>query len=224
MKTVLTKKQTRTFRADYTDESGPVTLIATVRYDDECGNDHNSFAITGELYERHQQRGEPSLLWNDKGPRLWLNSCGRIHDDIAAHIPELAPLIKWHLTSSDEPMHYIANTMYHAREHGPTHAWVYFSGQPTQIDPLGIGGVSSGKSHLGYLKAEIAKKAEGVAGYRIEWDEKTVKKANLDAARSCAVWPDATLEQLRDKKALEARLPALMMEFRAAVESLGFTY
>ena len=50
------------------------------------------------------------------------------------------------------------------------------------------------------------------------------KTPELEAARESAVWPDATLEQLQDKGALMARLPELMREFRAAVESLGLTY
>jgi hypothetical protein len=38
------------------------------------------------------------------------------------------------------------------------------------------------------------------------------------------VWPDATLEQLANRKALEERLPGLMSEFQKEVEALGFTY
>jgi hypothetical protein len=43
------------------------------------------------------------------------------------------------------------------------------------------------------------------------------------------VWPEATDEELmQEPKALEAallaRLPGLLREFRAAVESLGFVY
>ena len=59
------------------------------------------------------------------------------------------------------------------------------------------------------------------------WDEKTAKEANLDHARSSAVWPDATDEDLLTpglETRLQARLPRLMKEFKAAVESLGFVY
>ena len=45
----LTKDQTKTFRADYYVDGKPETLIATVRYDDQCGNGHNSFSITGDI-------------------------------------------------------------------------------------------------------------------------------------------------------------------------------
>jgi hypothetical protein len=53
------------------------------------------------------------------------------------------------------------------------------------------------------------------------------KKRDLKAARSCAVWPDAPDKVLfLDKPQLEAvlleRLPKLIEDFRADVESLGF--
>ena len=47
---------------------------------------------------------------------------------------------------------------------------------------------------------------------------------NLEAARSCAKWEDATLEQLRSEEALMERLPKLMQEFRKDIEALGFVY
>lgn len=53
--------------------------------------------------------------------------------------------------------------------------------------------------------------------------EQSPEKA-AEYARSTAVWPDATLGQLLDKDAMLARLPALMADFKAAIESLGFTY
>lgn len=55
------------------------------------------------------------------------------------------------------------------------------------------------------------------------------KARELDSARLVAVWPDATDEQLCAapadlKQMLEARLPGLLSEFQAFIESLGFTY
>ena len=50
------------------------------------------------------------------------------------------------------------------------------------------------------------------------------KEAELENARVSAIWPEASLEDLRDKGKLEARLPALMKELKDTVESLGFTY
>ncbi len=175
--TTLTKRQTKKFRKDFMENGEPVTLIAEVRYDDDCGNGHNTFAITGERYEKHRHSGEPSTKHNS-GATLWLCSCGCLHDDIAERFPELATLIKWHLCSSDGPMHYVANSQYWAGQSG------YCNGGPN--DP-----------------------------------------PNLEHFRSTAIWPEATEGDMKRKDLaliLESRLEALMADFRAAVESLGFTY
>jgi hypothetical protein len=53
------------------------------------------------------------------------------------------------------------------------------------------------------------------------------KARELDHARSSAVWPDATDEDLTApglEARLLARLPVLMVEFKNAVESLGLVY
>ena len=145
---VLTKHQVKQFGPKQIEYFGePCQITAQVRYDDQCGNGHNSFAITGDI-----RRGRNEIAG------------GMLHDEIAEAFPELAPYLKWHLCSSDGPMHYIANTVY----------WV--------------------------------------------------KEGNLDFARSTAIWPEATGEQLADVDALTARLPELLAEFQKAVESLGFTY
>lgn len=103
-----------------------------LRYGDECKNGHNTFSLTVNGGERFG---------------------GCCHDEIEKHWPELAHLIKWHLVSSDGPLHYIANTIYHANN------------------------------------------------------------GNLEYARSTAIAPDATLEQLKSELWLKLRLPALMEEF-----------
>lgn len=109
-----------------------------ISYDDCCGNGHNSFAITVDA--------------RDFG--------GCMHDEIETVFPEYAHLIKWHLTSTDGPMHYIANTVYHA------------------------------------------------------------ENDNLEYARSTAIAPDTTIDQLLDKEWLAARLPNLIKEFKSAMESI----
>lgn len=53
------------------------------------------------------------------------------------------------------------------------------------------------------------------------------KERELDLARSAAIWPDATDEDLTEpglEQRLLDRLPALMERFRAVVEGLGFEY
>lgn len=123
----------------------------TLAFDDRHGNGHNTFSINCERWRflRHKK----DLVETD-----------RSFETIQRLFPGYEKYLKWHLVSTDGPLHYLANTRY----------WV--------------------------------------------------EEGNLDYARSTAVWPDATLEELADEEALKARLPALMEEFKADMESLGFTY
>ena len=75
------------------------SIVANLRFDDSCRNGHMSFAATATIYDA--KRG------GDK-----CEACGCLHEDIAEHFPGLAHLLKWHLTSTDGPMHYLANTLY----------------------------------------------------------------------------------------------------------------
>lgn len=153
----ITYSQTRIFGPKPIAGWGKGALIrAKVRHDDDCRNGHNSFAVTGEIYI--------------PGKR-YVEACGGLHDEIAQHFPELAPVLKWHLCGTDGPMHYVANSLYWA-----------------------------GKT---------------------KWE-----KPNLVNFRSTAIWLDATEQDILTvtPEILNARLPALMEGFQAAVESLGFTY
>ena len=99
---VLTKKQVKRLEKRIQYDGRQHILKVSIRYDDNCGNGHNSFAITGEVWR--------------PGNTYDCETCGCIHDIIGKAFPELVPFLKWHLTSSDGPMHYVANTMYHARK------------------------------------------------------------------------------------------------------------
>lgn len=79
-----------------------VQVRASVRFDDECGNKHESFSITGEVREVRKD----FTTGQEYAPS------GCVHEHIAAAFPELAPFIKWHLVSTPGPMHYAANTIY----------------------------------------------------------------------------------------------------------------
>lgn len=96
----LTRKQTKRFGPRPVMDGYPKgsRIWATVRYDDECRNGHNTFAITADI----------------KGGGA--DSAGCLHEEIALSFPELAPFIKWQFCSSDGPMHYIANTVYHVKQ------------------------------------------------------------------------------------------------------------
>lgn len=75
-------------------------ITVKLRFDDSCRNGHNTFAITADITTDASRRR------ND------VEACGCLHDDIARVFPELAHLIKWHLTSTDGPLHYAANVLY----------------------------------------------------------------------------------------------------------------
>ncbi len=246
---------------------GPgVTIRAEIRFDDSCRNGHNSFGMTAEILQHGRE---------------YMGGC--CHDEIVQAFPELAGLIKWHLTSSDGPMHYIANTVYHAsnRDHhgklaGEPWAWadaVQFGENPikhkieskfaafliefaegharkpydfevlqydhkdrkTYGSKYTFGGFGTAwhecpfNSEAQALDFLTALQTCSPKFLRIPtlWSEG--KPRDLAAARSCAIWPEATDEQLMADKdeltaALQARHPALMAAFRADLEAAGIIW
>ena len=79
----LTKSQHRTERARIDFDGKPADLYANIRYDDQCGNGHNSFAITGSVYKAGRKSNSAFIMG------------GCIHEIIAEHMPNLASFIKW---------------------------------------------------------------------------------------------------------------------------------
>jgi hypothetical protein len=68
-----------------------------------AGNDYPFYSITGSVELMDKRYREPVI------------TCGAIHDTIAQHYPELAPLIAVHLSAVDGvPMHAEANARYWA--------------------------------------------------------------------------------------------------------------
>ena len=201
--------------------NGKETVKVKVRYDDTCKNGHNSFGITADIYERGRDVGG-----------------GCCHDLIVKLMPEIEPLIKWHLTSTDGPMHYVANSKYMAsdRDHNGLLKGEYRS----FIYKVMAGGEELYRSRVFYsfrnwlhrdearddaekfmacikpeLKPEIVEVGYG--------EPSEGKEPDLEAARRAAVWPEAELEDFTEEKLL-ARLPALMREFKRDIENLGFEY
>lgn len=222
---------------------GPkATVSVEVRFDDNCHNGHNSFAVTGEVRDG-VHRGDRGMI-----------TCGAIHDDIAKYFPELAPLLKWHLTSSDGPMHYIANTLYHAsdRDHngllkgekrqirnGRTGA-LCWTLEAVNAEGIGISDTPTGAEYRGadmvplfVLKKECEGDAPPLATPRLRWVPwcrvGEGKARDFAAARSSAVWPEATDEQLslpREelRKLLEDRHAALCAAFKDDMLRAGFLW
>ena len=202
-------------------------LVVDLRFDDNCNNGHESFAITADLYDSRQKR-EGGLV-----------ACGCLHDDIAKHFPEFARLIPWHLTSTDGPMHYIANTVFLA---GDRDHWGLRAGERRQI----VNGKTKKPAwHLVAIDAngaevptyklprDIDSDTQPACEYRLEWRpwcrEGEGKARELDAARRAAVWPEATDAELSAepealKAALVARLPVLLERFKADMLAVGFIY
>jgi hypothetical protein len=246
-------------------KKGSIISVA-VRFDDQCGNKHQSFSITGDVRE----------------PRSHDTSIGGcIHDEIEKYFPEIKHLIKWHCTSTNGPMHYAANTAYHAsnRDHngclkGEPWAWDYhikFGAFPItkQVGKKFKEFIETKMpSHEGFVLKEVPyTSADGKVyesqytfeGFETTWGGAPLKSKaaadqflealtnydvtftsipsqfgegkvrDLDAARRCAVWPEATDEQLMLPKAelialLNERAPKLLEEFRKDVEAAGFLW
>jgi len=254
----------------YFSESGREYRISvSLRFDDQCKNGHETFSITGDVYEMRNG------AFRDY-------SGGCIHEEIVQHFPEFAHLIKWHLTSTDGPMHYVGNTVYHAgnRDHNGraageassfSHA-IKFDNVPALHFPKD-GFFKFLRENIGraaeFTLQEIQHKKEpggndfspkySISGFCSEWyqcpfDSKeeaaafiaSLKKCKvefldipvsfskgkprqLDFARSSAVWPDATEAELSVSKAeltaaLNARLPALLANFKADMLACGFVW
>ena len=266
MKSILTRHQKKTVtKAGITEDGTKCALVIEIRYDDGCGNGHNTFAITGDLYKAGRRTDSSHLAG------------GCIHEIIEKHAPELAPYIKWHLTSSDGPLHYVANSLYHARacthegkKPGDPVAYsekLKFKGFPMAFAQTQKGFFDFLKGCDNKFDLEIEavehKKRAGETydfkpkytfkGFVGEWHQcpfdtgaeahefleclrqngiefiKTptqwaeAVEPNLDYARSCAVWPEAELEDFTKEK-LEARLPSLLKAFKKAMEALDFTF
>lgn len=216
----LVKSQTKTYGPRFYTEGGQqYRITAEVRYDDQCGNGRNSFSITAEI--------------DRKAGNGWREDSGCCHDEVAKHFPELAPFIKWHLTSSDGPMHYQSNVVYHA---GDRDCWGLRKGEIRQHTSRGkqnkgVEGVPNWELEIPEGMARDIYASEKPAPVVLEWkaygQTGKGKERDLKAARSCAIWPEATDEDLTApglEQRLAERLPALMTEFKAAVESLGFVY
>jgi len=251
---VLVKSQKQIFEKRVPGYDGHDKLFKVeIRYDDQCGNGHNSFSITGD----HD------------------GSSGCVHDEIEKHFPELAPFIKWHRTSSDGRMHYVTNALYHAErvKAGIPNRWekrLKFDGFPMtfdikkefmawlvemkeansyfefeiyevhrteaqqkscKLDPnytiLPFGGDDWYKAPFNNLREA----EEFLAALQNHYFEivKTVngwteeKIPNFDHARGSAVWPEAKEKDFTQEKLL-ARLPELMKSFKTDMELLGFVY
>ena len=214
LKSKLVKNQVKTMTKTITLDGERVDIIVSIRYDDKCGNGHNSFAITADIYKAGY-RNDRAMLGG-----------GCCHDKIIKAFPKLKKYIKWHLCSSDKPMHYIANTIFHASSKDCSGLQ---KGEVRQIRNGKTGQLAwklEEHSEIAqYLNSDTQPQLPDIKLKYVPWCRVGKgKESDLEAARNSAIWKDATLNQLLDEKALKARLPALMKEFKKDVETLGFIY
>jgi hypothetical protein len=199
----------------YKERGRSYRISVDMRFDDNCRNGHHTFSITGDIKESY-------------GKYYREHSGGCIHEEIAKHFPELAPLIKWHLTSTDGPTHYIANTIYLASDRDYNGLR---KGESRQIRNGKTGALAW------IMQGQADRHFDGDAPpdetVTLKWEPwcriGEGKERQLDAARSTAVWPEATDAELCAepdvlRAALEARAPALLAAFRADMEACGFAW
>ena len=213
-KSKLVKKQVKRLKRTTTLDGEKVDIIVKIRLDDQCGNGHNTFSITASV-DKTGKRNDSAMI-----------TCGCCHNIVAKYFPQLKKYIKWHLCNTDEPLHYIANTIYHA---GSRDCWGLKKGEVRQLKNSKTGELRWKLEEHGKIAKNIDSNTEptlpNIKLKYVPWCRVGEgKESDLKAARSSAIWEDATLEQLLDEKLLKARHPALMAEFKKDVESLGFVY
>ena len=125
------------------------TMHVNIRFDDECKNGHQSFSITADVYTAESRRQKD------------IAAGGCLHEEIEKVFPELAPLIKWHLVDTTGPMHYLANTCYHAsdRDYNGRAA-----GEPSSWDTVIYFGTSPVSHKIGTNFAKFLEAARTVGG------------------------------------------------------------
>lgn len=194
MNSTLTKSQVKTFLSPvYKDRKNVyVALEVEVRYDDRCNNGHNTFSITAQevRYLKNGSRRALSDTWY---------SAGCQHDLVAEKLPGLAPLLKWHLMSSDGPIHYIANTVY----------WAKCANE---------GSICSKK----LTKEQYLDRARNAAIGADLPDSFFAPNIEIQETYPGVEVEVMSYNGLKDR--LSARLPQLLADFRKDIESLGFTF
>lgn len=214
MKSRLTKCQFKTEVKTYIENGITYRIQVKIRFDDQCGNGHNTFSITGDI-DRKSKNGR------------WVEErCGCIHDEIVKHFPHLQEAIQYHLVSTDGSMYYIANTIYLASDRD---CWGLKKGETKQIKNSRTGKLcwileDNNTSLEEFVYSDTQPEGTIILKYKPYCRIGEGKEPDLDAARRTAIWPEATLEQLQDKEALEKHWIDVEKRFIHIVKSFGFIY
>lgn len=201
----LTKNQKRVLGwRVFTRDNTTYRIKAELRYDDECGNGHNTFSITGEIQEKLKNNH-----WREY-------SFGCLHDEIAEHFPEYAHLIQWHLTSTDGPMHYIANVLHFASDRD---CWGLKRGEPSRFEKkLAFNGFPTTfkikDSFAKYLQGLGANDIAALRIEAIEYDGKTDYEFDPKYTFTgfCNHWHECPFDTLKEAE-----------EMRSALQTCGWS-
>jgi len=220
---VITKHQFKDLSIDVEDGR----LDIRFRYDDDCGNGHNSFAMTGDLYDRPDRIPHEANKMTHVGKR-WLGSCGCLHDDILANTINggggFSSIVfkkaeMFHHTSSDSPMYYLENILYHAKAHPPIDGYLYFEDKALELRPQCM--------KAGTLVEMDKMAVTDPKRYSVKVDEKSFKILDIGGVRSCGMWPKLAIDDIDELFPVKLlnRYWGLMEEFKKMItEDLGMRW
>lgn len=90
------------FVVEYEENATNYKLVVNYGFN-KIGEQEPYFSITADLFYKNIYCGKD--IWK-------LTACGCLHDLIGKYAPEIFPLVKWHLTDKNGPMHYKDNGMF----------------------------------------------------------------------------------------------------------------
>jgi hypothetical protein len=83
--------------------TGQETIYISIRLDDKCGNGHQDFSITADVYEHPKSKASRYFAMG-----------GCCHEEILKHFPEFKIFVDLHLCDYlGNPMYAVANGLYH---------------------------------------------------------------------------------------------------------------
>ena len=99
-------KKTNSLKFSTSKIIGGEDMTVTIRLNDDCGNGHQDFSITGDIYKANAPKSDKNHLMG-----------GCIHDEILKAFPEFKIFIDLHLCDFDGvPMHAVENGFYFLSE------------------------------------------------------------------------------------------------------------
>lgn len=91
-----------------------MTTLAEVKATKNVGKDRHVMSLTLEYLQGNKAPYFSATVDTFNGTKLV--ACGCQHNIIRAYFPDYEKYLKWHLVSTIEPMHYLANGLYWLKE------------------------------------------------------------------------------------------------------------